>query len=160
MELHELQATASLVISASPEDLYSFIADMPRVGEVSPVCTGGTWETESRGLGATFIGSNTRGERTWQARRRVVVAEPSAAFAWDNVGEATAPLDAGASANARWTYTFEPVDGGTLVTESWEVLPGSRVLEALDNPRVASLPGMTQGGMEETLENLKKVFES
>ena len=36
-EFHE----ASIVIAAPAEELYAFIADMPRMGEVSPVCVGG-----------------------------------------------------------------------------------------------------------------------
>ena len=129
-------------------------------GEISPVCTGGTWETEARGVGATFVGSNTVGDHTWQARMRVAVAEPSQEFSWENMGEATAPLDEETVPNVRWTYTFEPDGDGTRVTESWTVLPGSKVLEALDDSRLSGLPKMTQDGIEQTLANLKRCFES
>ena len=160
MEPSELRASATIVISAPQEDLYSFIADMPRIGEISPVCNGGNWEGADRGVGATFVGSNTRGDRTWQARMRIAVADPSREFAWDNLGEATQPYDEKVAGNVRWTYLFEPVESGTRVTESWSVLPGSRILEALDDPRIVGLPKMTQESIEETLEGLKQLFEA
>jgi hypothetical protein len=42
----------------------------------------------------------------------VVAAEPGREFAWVVTATGT-----------RWGYTFEPVDGGTKVTESWDFPP-------------------------------------
>ena len=82
-----------------------------------------------RGVGAFFIGSNAMGERTWQARMRVSVADRPREFAWENLGsvdwDSPTPL-------VRWGYTFEPVDGGTRVEETWRILQSYSALEAFD----------------------------
>jgi hypothetical protein len=160
MEIEDLRASAALVIPAPAEALYAFIADMPRVGEVSPVCTGGEWESDARGVGATFIGTNTMGDMTWQARMRVETADAPHVFAWDNVGDPAVPVNDDTVANARWTYRFTPVEGGTEVVASWEVLPESQILTAVDPQIVARLPKMNAAGMEQTLANIKTLFES
>jgi hypothetical protein len=90
---------------------------MPRIGEVSPQCTGGRWEGDGRSVGATFIGSNTRKEFTWKARMRIVVDDPPRPFAWENLGDHRVPLVADAVPLVRWGHKFLPVDGGTQVVE-------------------------------------------
>ena len=75
MDISSFDASGDVVIDAPPEPLYDFIADMPAMGEISPWCTGGEWESDERGVGAFFVGSNAMGERTWQARMRVCEAD-------------------------------------------------------------------------------------
>jgi Polyketide cyclase / dehydrase and lipid transport len=50
----------------------------------------------------------------------------------------------------RWRYLFEPVDGGTLVTEQWDARPApSRlILVAL------GYPGRNRAGMKKSLDRL------
>jgi hypothetical protein len=159
MSLPDLQASASIVIAAPPETLYAFIADMPRVGEISPVCTGGEWEGTSREVGATFVGSNTSGERTWQARMRVTVADAPREFAWENIGDASQPVPEVAEPAARWGYVFTPVEGGTKVDETWKMLLSGPRLETIGEDRLKSLPAANQAALEQTLERLKGLFE-
>jgi hypothetical protein len=159
MDLTDLQAAASIVIAAPPDALYAFVADMPRMGEISPVCTGGEWEADARDVGATFIGTNTMGERTWQARMKVVAADPSREFAWENIGDPTQPVPDEIVSAARWTYTFTAVDGGTRVDESWRMLLSGPQLEAIGEERLKAIPGWNQDGMEKTLAKLKALFE-
>ena len=159
MDLTDLRAAASIVIDARAETLYAFVADMPKVGEISPVCTGGGWESASRGAGATFIGSNTVGERTWRARMRVVVADPPSQFAWENIGDPSRPVPDEIVPAARWAYTFTPVAGGTTVDETWQMLLSADRLEAIGEERLRSLPAMNQSGMEQTLSKLKALIE-
>jgi hypothetical protein len=159
MDLTDLTASATIIVSAPPEKLYEFIADMPRVGEISPVCTGGEWEGSERGVGATFIGSNTMGERTWQARMRVVAADAPREFAWENIGDPTRPVDDDTVTAARWTWTFTPVEGGTQVDESWKMLLAGPQLEAIGKERLKAIPARNQAGMEETLTKLKTLLE-
>jgi carbon monoxide dehydrogenase subunit G len=159
MDLADLQASASIVIAAPPEALWGFIADMPKVGQISPVCTGGEWESDLRGVGATFIGSNTAGERTWQARMKVVVADEPREFAWENIGDPAKPVADDAVASARWDYVFAPVEGGTMVDETWQMLVSSPQLEALGEERLMRIPARNQAAMEQTLASLKALFE-
>jgi hypothetical protein len=105
----------SVVIARSPEDLYDMVSDVTRMGEWSPVCKTCWWEEDdgSARVGAWFGGRNELPERTWETRSEVVAADRGREFAFAVHGTI-----------ARWGYTFEPVDGGTRVTESWEFLPG------------------------------------
>jgi Polyketide cyclase / dehydrase and lipid transport len=159
MDLTTFHASASVVIAAPPAEIYAFIADMPRMGEISPECTGGTWESESRGVGAMFIGSNTAGDRTWQRRIRVAVVDPPLEFAWENLGDAAVPVSDDDMAAARWGYTFTPVEGGTKVDETWGLLNNPR-LEAVGEERLRQLQVRNQSGMEQTLANLKQLLET
>lgn len=160
MDLTDLQASASVVIAAPPDKLYEFIADMPRIGEISPECTGGEWESNSRIVGATFIGANRSGDYSWKARMRVVVAEPASEFAWDNMGAATDELGDDSEPNARWSYKFTPVAGGTEVEETWRMLRIVPQLEAMGEQFVNGLPEARRANMEETLTKLKALHES
>ncbi len=132
---------------------------MPRAGEISPVCTGGTWESDERGVGATFIGSNTIRDRTWQARMRIAVADPPSEFTWENIGDSTMPVTSDTRPAARWSYTFTPVEGGTRVNESW-ILFDNPGLANLDEEQLLKAATRNQSGIERTLANLKGLLEA
>jgi len=160
MDTSPFTASASVVVAAPPLAVYDLIADMPAMGEISPQCTGGEWETDERGVGARFVGSNTAGERTWQARMRVCVADPGREFAWENLGSPDDPVSDDAVALVRWGYAFEPVEGGTRVVESWRIVHAYPELVATSERFRAALPGLMLAMMEQTLENLRARFES
>ena len=104
----------SVVVASSPEALYDMVSDVTRTGEWSPICRSCWWDDGgSAQQGAWFTGRNETPDRTWETRSQVVVADRGREFAFV-VGDSF----------VRWGYTFAPVDGGTLVTESWEFLPG------------------------------------
>jgi hypothetical protein len=158
MDVSELRTSSSVTVAASPEELYAFIADMPRMGEVSPECTGGTWASGDRGVGALFIGSNQRPERSWQRRVRMAVVDPPHTVAWENFGDPGQALSADEQPAARWTYSFVAVDGGTEVTESWELFDHP-LLEGFSEERLAGLKVRHASNIEQTLANLKQLFE-
>jgi hypothetical protein len=115
VETPELTFSATVAIAASPEKLYDMVSDVTRMGEWSPVCKACWWDEGVTGpaLGAWFTGRNESPERDpWETRSQVVAAEPGSEFAFVVGGTWT-----------RWGYTFTPADGGTEVTESWEMLP-------------------------------------
>ncbi|HEY1829904.1 MAG TPA: SRPBCC family protein [Acidimicrobiales bacterium] len=113
--MEELRHSDSIFIKRSPADLYDMVADVTRMGEWSPVCTACWWdEGEGPHLGAKFTGRNERPERTWETRSEVVTADPGREFAW---------VVAEPPTRARWGYSFVAVDGGTTVTETWELPP-------------------------------------
>jgi Polyketide cyclase / dehydrase and lipid transport len=104
----------SIVIARSPADLYDMVADVTRMGEWSPVCTACWWDDGAGpSVGAWFTGRNELpGRDPWETRSQVVAASRGAEFAFVVGGTWT-----------RWGYAFAPAADGTLVTESWEMLP-------------------------------------
>lgn len=102
------------MIAAAPEVLYDMVSDLPRMGEWSPENTGGLWVKGATGptVGARFRGTNAHRERHWATTSIVEEAERGKAFAFL---VAVGPIKI-----SRWRYTFEPVDGGTEVTETWD----------------------------------------
>ncbi len=103
----------SVVVARSPEDVYDLVCDITRMGEWSPVCVQCWWdEGDGPRVGARFTGRNELPDRTWETRSTVVAAQRPSEFAWE-VG----------AGFVRWGYTFEDVEGGTRLTESWEFLP-------------------------------------
>jgi len=108
-----LTHTESVVVRSTPEALYDLVSDVSRTGEWSPVCTACWWDEGATGqAGDWFTGRNEVPGRTWETRSQVVAADRGREFSWLVRGSLV-----------RWAYTFEAVDGGTRLTESWEFLP-------------------------------------
>ncbi|MFI5045555.1 MAG: SRPBCC family protein, partial [Acidimicrobiia bacterium] len=59
MDLDELHTSRTVVIGAPADAIYDLIADVTRMGEWSPACTGATWD-EGAGptVGSWFTGHN------------------------------------------------------------------------------------------------------
>jgi Polyketide cyclase / dehydrase and lipid transport len=144
-----------VTIEASPEVVYGLIADMPRMGEWSPECLQVEWiEGSSQPVeGARFIGHNKGGPKglmKWSRRGRVLEARPGSEFAF--------VTEEGGKESTEWRYRFEPVAGGTRVTESYTVhwIPTwARIVDVPTN-RHREL----QEAMAHTLGQLKKAAES
>ncbi len=100
----------AMFIEASPETLYDLVADVTRMGEWSPETTSAEWlgDNHEAVVGARFKGTNTAGPNTWSTKPTVTVAERGHEFAFEVPGKS----------GPTWTYRFEPVEGGTRVTES------------------------------------------
>lgn len=106
----------SIVIHASPDEVYELVSDVTRTGEWSPICQSCWWhEGESARVGAHFTGRNESNGRTWETVSEVVAAERARKFAWI-VGDDY----------VRWEYTIDPLDGDTELTESWEFTPAGQ----------------------------------
>ncbi|MHA2788377.1 SRPBCC family protein [Corynebacterium sp. S7] len=144
----------SILISATPQQVYSTVSDVTRTGEWSPVCKECWWdEGDSAQLGAFFTGRNVNSERTWETRSEVTAAEPGVKFGWKVSG-----------GNTNWSYEMEEAEGGTKLTESWEFTPfgqeffkerfGEQAPVEVEKRRVAA-----ETGIPETLANIKKVVE-
>jgi hypothetical protein len=149
------QLSDSIVINRSPEDVYDLVSDITRMGDWSPVCKACWWdEGESARVGAWFTGRNITPERTWETRSEVVAADRGREFVFVVNGTST-----------RWGYTFNPVEGGTEVTESWEVLPGGQAMfkERFGDDAEAQLAVRAEAartGIPATLAAIKKTAES
>ncbi|MGZ6888093.1 MAG: SRPBCC family protein [Acidimicrobiia bacterium] len=108
----------STVIDAPADQLYDMVADMPRMGEWSRECATVEWLDGATGpaAGARFVGHNHTGPRgviKWSRQGTVLVAERGREFAF--------ATEEGGVEGTTWRYRFEPVDGGTRVTESYTV---------------------------------------
>jgi polyketide cyclase/dehydrase/lipid transport protein len=105
--------SGSVVVARPADELFDLVADVTRMGDWSPVCKACWWDDgDGPAVGARFTGRNELPERTWETRSEVVEAERGRAFSWVVVEPPT---------RARWAYAFEPVDGGTKLTETWEL---------------------------------------
>jgi hypothetical protein len=149
------QDSEELVVNATAEHIYDLVADLPRMGQWSPECQGVEWEGDALAPveGARFVGHNRGGPRQlmrWSRHGRVLVADPGRQFAF--------ATEEGGRESTVWRYRFEPVDGGTLVTESYEVkqIPAwARIIDVPTNRHRELLEGMRH-----TLVRLKIAAEA
>jgi hypothetical protein len=93
------------------------------------------------------------GDATWETRCRVVAAERGKEFAFINHGlEAKREM-------VRWGFELEPTDGGTQVTQTWQVLPDYPEGLGVDDEGAKAVLDMMRdaalAGMPETLAALK-----
>jgi uncharacterized protein YndB with AHSA1/START domain len=145
----------SIVIEAPAERLYSMVADLSRMGEWSPECQKVEWLQGSTGpeVGACFIGHNKGGPgglMKWSRRGRVLSADPAREFAF--------ATEEGGQEGVEWRYTFEPADGGTRVTESYEIHRIPTWARVVDIP--TNRAGELRRHMRQTLEELKHAAEA
>jgi uncharacterized protein YndB with AHSA1/START domain len=149
------QDSAAVVIDAPPERLYDMVADLECMGQWSPECQRVEWTDGSRGPseGATFVGHNKGGPMglmKWSRHGRVVTADPGRVFSF--------ATEEGGRESTLWSYRFEPVDGGTRVTESYDVkwIPTwARIVDVPTNRH-----GELQEAMRHTLGRLKAAAEA
>ena len=154
--MDSLTFSDSVVVARSPEELYDLVSDVTHMGDWSPVCRACWWEEEggSARVGAWFGGRNELPERTWETRSEVVAAERGLEFAFVVNGTI-----------ARWGYTFEPVDGGTQLTESWEFLPSGQEMfrERFGDDadaQIANRAELARTGIPSTLAAIKRAAET
>ena len=143
---------AQTFVAAPAERLYGLVADLPRMGEWSPECREVEWLEGADGpaVGARFVGHNKNGLFKWSRRGRVVAADPGRRFSF--------VTEEGGKEGTQWSYRFEPSEGGTLVTESYEVhtLPAwARIVDVPTNRA-----GELRSALRHTLEQLKSVAEA
>jgi len=142
-------------IAAAPEEVYAMVADLTRMGEWSPENNGATWLGGATGAapGARFKATNSAGKKEWSTAGVIVEAVPGRVLSFR--------VTAVGAKVARWTYRFEPTDGGCAVTESW-VDERNALVKFLGKPvsGVADRATHNRAGMEETLRNLKAAAEA
>ena len=151
-----LRHSGSIVINRSPDELYALVSDITNMGSWSPVCKACWWE-EGAGprVGGIFTGRNELGERVWETKSEVVAADPGKEFAW---------VVAEPPTRARWGYSFKAVDGGTELTETWELGPEGHALFNARFPddaaaQIQSRADTAEKGIPETLAAIKKAAE-
>jgi Polyketide cyclase / dehydrase and lipid transport len=145
--------SASIVISATPQQVWMAIADVTRMGEWSPECVACRWLDGASAAtpGARFEGDNEarvfgRVVKRWTTTAEVTGCEPGRLFEFVAEGFST------------WRYDLEPQAGGTKVTESfWYEAKGVQGL--LYDVVLRRSASMTRG-MRKTLERLQLAVEA
>jgi hypothetical protein len=147
---------ARVHIGAKPSELYDLVSDVNRMGEWSPECARCVWLDGASGpvVGARFRGSNRRGVARWSTKPTVVGAEPGEEFSFV-VGHLGRDM-------TKWTYRFVEADGGTDVTESFEMLASQPFYFRLSDRLLMGVKDRKadlEQSMRETLARIKAVAE-
>lgn len=139
--------SASTTIAAPPSAVFAILADPrqhPRI-DGSGTVTGSISGPDRLELGSEF-GMDMKQGAPYKIKNRVVEHEPDRLIAWRHVGL------------HRWRYELTPTaDGGTTVTETWDLSHypgvGRAALSALFGSK-------TQTAIEATLVKLKAAAEA
>lgn len=144
----------STVIPAPTDVLWRIVTDVTRTPELSPEIASCRWLDGAQGPapGARFESTNTVNGKSWKNRPVVLVADPGREFAFARTEKFAGTVE--------WRFRFEPADGGTRVTESYEVTrPVTRVgwfvIERIF--RCGERRVELRAGMQQTLRRLAEV---
>src|SRR5262245_46447710 len=110
--------SVSRVINASPEVIFSLLADPSRHQDFdgSGTVREAKEQPERLRLGSTF-GMSMKQGMSYSMVNEVVEFEDNRRIAWQPHMKAFAWVSGGRI----WRYELEPVDGGTRVTETWDI---------------------------------------
>jgi hypothetical protein len=149
--MHGYVLSVERKIPASPERIFDVLSDASKHSEIdgSGMLQGKRPEAPERlALGTTFGMSMKMLHLPYSTVNRVVEFEVNRRIAWQT--GPTGPMER-FIAGRIWRYELEPVDGGTMVRESWDITPDhQRVLLKLGD----IYSGKTRRDMERTLERL------
>jgi uncharacterized protein YndB with AHSA1/START domain len=132
-------------IKASPASIFALLSDAARHSDFdrSGTVRGTRQESRPLSLGSRFGMAMHQGF-AYRTSNEVVEFEPDRRIAWRTTGAK------GLIGGRVWRYVLEPVDGGTLVTESWDV---SRDRQKFFLKR-SKMPAVAKNGMRKTLDRL------
>ena len=142
------------VIAAPAADLFAIVADANRHPEIDgsgAVVKAKAGAPHMLTLGATF-GMSMKAGVPYSMSNTVIEFEQDRRIAWKTVLSGFLGRYIGGRI---WRYEFEPVDGGTLVRESWDVSQDKQATFL----RRGKLPSTTADGMAKTLERLATLAE-
>ena len=143
--------TVERFIPAPPEVIFDLVADPSRHREIdgSGTVRDAKGEPQRLALGSQFSVSMKMGI-PYSMASTVVEFDENRRIAWQTRG----PTRLGAWAGGRiWRYEIEPVDGGSLVRESWDISQES----ALTKPLVRKGATKTRENMAKTLARIESV---
>jgi hypothetical protein len=145
IDMDARRTTASRRINASPEEIFGILTDLSK----HPLIDGSDTVQSPKGdghplaMGSKFAMSMKLKLLPYRITSTVVEYENNRLIAWQHLGK------------HRWRYELEPIDEGTLVTETfdWSTSPSPQVIEA------AGYPKRHLGNIERTLERLADLVE-
>jgi uncharacterized protein YndB with AHSA1/START domain len=143
--------SAERLIPASPEAVFGLLADPTRHRDIdgSGTVRDARGTSQRLALGSTF-GMSMKMGVPYSMVSTVVEFEENRRIAWQTRG----PTRLGSWAGGRiWRYEIEPVEGGSLVRESWDISKES----AITKPLVRMGGGKTGENMEKTLVRIEQI---
>jgi len=150
------QVSVQRLIPAPAEEIFDLLADPSRHSELDG--SGHVVESQegSRRLqaGDTFGMSMKRGLFPYRTRNVVIVFEENRRISWQTL--APGPI-AKLVTGRTWNYVLEPVDGGTLVTETWDVSTEAPLARASVR---ALLSDETRRNMTRSLERIEHLVRT
>jgi uncharacterized protein YndB with AHSA1/START domain len=111
-------ADVSLVIAASPDDVWRVVTDIQLPARFSDEFQGAEWidEEHAPAIGARFVGRNHHPAMGgWETTSTVVALDAPRCFGWA-VGDPNDP-------SATWRFELAPVEGGTRLTQRMQMGP-------------------------------------
>lgn len=153
--------SASTEIAAPPSTVWALVRDIDLPARFSPEFQGADWldGAEEATVGARFVGRNHHAAiGGWETTSTIVVHEPEREIAYE--------VDGDGGPAARWSFTLEPIDGGTRLTQSMRMGPGRSGI----NPAIDAMPdkeskilhrrlGEHHRSIEATLAGIKALAE-
>jgi uncharacterized protein YndB with AHSA1/START domain len=149
------EGQVELHVDAPPEVVWNVVADLDRMGEWSPECYRVEWldgAVSPATAGARFKGWNRYGRMRWSVTCEVKSAEVGRELAWSTVERGRELV--------RWCYRFDPVDGGTRVTESFEVRWLPFVARLAEDVLMRDRDRRRLDSMRATLDRIRVVAEA
>jgi len=139
--------SATTTIAAPPATVFAILADPRQHARIdgSGTVRGALSGPERLELGSEF-GMEMKMGAPYKIKNRVVEFEDDRLIAWRHIG------------THRWRYELEPVDGGTRVTETWDLSHCNGLTRWVLG--VMGYPKRHQQGIEQTLVNLKAAAEA
>ena len=142
------------VIKAPPSAIFAIISDVSRHPEIDgsgSVVGTKPGAPQELALGTTF-GMSMKLGLPYSMSNRVIEYEPDRRLAWQTT--LSGPL--GRFIGGRiWRYELETVDGGTKVTETWDITQDKQRFMLKAGP----VGKQTKDAMSRTLEQLAKITE-
>ncbi|AFR47248.1 MULTISPECIES: SRPBCC family protein [Gordonia] len=143
----------SIDIAATPEQVWSVISDLKRMGEWSPQCKKMIVRGGTVGLGTKTININRRGPLVWPTTAKVVRFTPNQELGFRVAENHTI-----------WSYTITPKDAGVTVTERREVNGSTTKVSSVLVDKLfggaESFEEELKLGMAETLGKIKRAAET
>ena len=112
--------TVTVVVDATPDEVWALAADPTRLGEWSHEATGAEWLDDTH-----FAGANRMGRNRWVRVNEVLAADRPRRFSWRTVPSGYY------RDSTIWSFDLEPVDGGsrTRITQSFEIVQLNAILD-------------------------------
>ena len=145
------QITVERTINATPEQIFALVADAAKHSEIDGSGTVKGTRQGSRPLKlGTKFGMSMHMGFAYKTSNEVIEFEQDRQIAWKTTGAR------GLIGGRIWRYELAPVDGGTLVKETWDVSQDKQKF-FLKRSRMAPAAKV---GMRKTLERIADTLES